>query len=194
MPNETNIIITEHNLVVMPVRKAGCSSITEACKTRIGRQHFHLRNNSFVPEWKARGALVATFARHPFDRFVSFYEHLVIRSPYKALIPFGITGGMAFEDVAELVAGVSDEDADIHFRGQVFSLSLDGEFLPNWIGTFETLYSSWADFCEHTTAPLPKDLPHRNKSDRRPWHTYYNDRTMALIRERYAADFEVFGY
>lgn len=55
---------------------------------------------------------------------------------------------------------------------------------------------------KHGTGPIParvlqalRDMPHANKRKRaKPWQEYYTPRTLALVREMYAADFQIFGY
>ena len=193
--NETNVYIPEHRLVVMPARKVACSSIKEALKAAYPRQKMQIVDNPQVAEIKAEHprTQIIGWVRHPLDRLVSFHAHLILRKGrddtgwYSALDKFGFYRDMLFPEMVRVIAGVSDDDADPHFRSQTALMCHGGDFLPTWVGRFENLIADWHEFRAMVPFPL-EDLPHKNASPRGAWAGYYDKDTERIARERFAAD------
>ncbi|MGH0031733.1 MAG: hypothetical protein ACQGVC_18245 [Myxococcota bacterium] len=57
---------------------------------------------------------------------------------------------------------------------------------------FESLADDWRRIAQQIGAN--ERLDRSNKSERGPANDYYDEKTRSLVRERYAADFEAFGY
>ena len=83
-----------------------------------------------------------------------------------------------------------------HFRPMTHWIDTELDF----IGRFESLRSDFDTLCNmfsysrmyaHNSTRF---LPHRNKSNHKPYWEYYDDETEAIIGEKYAEDIEKFGY
>ena len=128
------------------------------------------------------------FVRNPWDRTVSFYHYLLQTRQ----------GGVAeqslsFENWVRLVFA----EQDPRYR------SKKGMFLPQtaWV-TDEQGYLI-VDFVDrfehdfhHVCGQIGQDrkLPHKNKSIRGYYRSYYTDETATNIRDYFAADIERFNY
>lgn len=141
------------------------------------------------------------FLRHPWHRTWSFYADKHAKAcrerklrrwfidPY-----FGITLGMSF---GELCAWLntpcgSDAFADRHWLSQSLQVATADGRLPDFLGSYETLEADWRDVIERLGMPFT-ELPRLNA---RPAHMAPepDDGTIALVKRRYAADFELGGY
>ena len=60
------------------------------------------------------------------------------------------------------------------------------------LARFETLSDDFNAFM--SSVGVKTTLPHRNKSDHKPYRDYYNDRTLAMIEELSRDDIGAFGY
>ncbi len=69
----------------------------------------------------------------------------------------------------------------------------DGRIAVDWIGRFEYLQDDF-DTLIRKLGKNPVGLPHIKKSQRQPYHTYYDAETVQLFLEIFAADLEAFGY
>ena len=196
--NEYNVHIPEHRLVVMPIRKAACSSIKETLKEHYPRQKMRIVDNPEVAELRAAGEVdvIASWTRHPLARLVSFHEHLIRRKGrpemgwYEPLDRFGLYRDMPFAEMVECIADVADSDADPHFRSQWALLTHGDELLPTWVGRVESMVEDWGAFCGMVPRLELPDLPqHRNTSDHPPWSEYYTDPMVrGTAASRYARD------
>lgn len=143
---------------------------------------------------------VFSFVRNPFDRLVSCWSDM-IRDPQEllpALAALGFAPRMTFPDFVERVAGIPDEQADLHFRSQASMLSLDGVPVPDFVGCYESLDRDWAtvrtrvlDLAHIDLGLLPQiNVRRRDRSD---VPVRFAESGLAdLVRTRYADDFRLF--
>jgi hypothetical protein len=101
---------------------------------------------------------------------------------------------MSFEDFAMTVGEISDDRADPHFRSQWTTvMDKKNNFLPDYIGRFENLRQDFAFVSEKMGSPI-RELPHLLKTYRRNYKENYNEKTIEIVRRRYARDLEMFQY
>lgn len=62
-----------------------------------------------------------------------------------------------------------------------------------FIGKFENLQEDFNTICNKIGFPITK-LPHRNKTNHKPYWEYYTDETAELIRQKYQKDIKIFNY
>ena len=152
---------------------------------------------------EARDYFRFAFLRHPCHRAYSFHadKHaLALRSrdahrwfirPY-----YGLRLGMSFRELCEWLntpAG-SDAFADRHWLSQSRQLrSADGR-LPDFLGSWERLAADWRTIAEQVGMPF-HELPRLNvRTAGNMPEEALDDEIVALLRLRYARDFELGGY
>ncbi len=81
----------------------------------------------------------------------------------------------------------------IHFRPQLYFLSVDGRLAMDFVGRFERLEADF-ETVRRTVGLDPKRLAYVRPSRHEPYLDYYDETTRAIVGEVYAADIEAFGY
>lgn len=139
------------------------------------------------------------FVRNPFDRFVSFWSDKIQGSGMTdGIRALGFDVGMGFSETARIAAEIPDEEMDPHARSQSFLLLNEKHQLrPDVICRFERLTTDWnlvREIVKFRTEIEMVRLPHRRVSNHNHFKDYYDRETRALIRHRYALDFERLNY
>lgn len=143
---------------------------------------------------------VFTFVRNPFSRLASYYHDKVVGPSDlpTAASRDGVRKGMEFAPFMERVAIMADENVDVHLLPQASILTHDGRLVPAFVGRHERISEDWARLRRRMArfgAPDPGALPRRNQRapEGRDLAALFADPGVArLVRERYAADFELF--
>jgi hypothetical protein len=143
------------------------------------------------------------FVRDPYARLVSCYRHKILapRRRGRRLSPlFAVYGRvfslqMDFPQFVRAVAAVPDERAEKHFRSQTRFLYREGRPLVDLIGRLERFDEDWAEVCRHTRLqPIARAYNVTEVDDRFRLEDWYDTALLALVDERYAADFALLGY
>lgn len=132
--------------------------------------------------------------RNPFDRIVSAWIDKAY-PPYKdhncgdRILRFA---GLEFADFVAAIHRLDDEELDEHLLPQVCHLYYGSVPLTDRLIRLERLESEWQSLSE----PLSERLPERlNPIEREPYRSYYcRYRTIEMVEERYALDFQVLDY
>ena len=187
---EYNLVIPEFKFIFMPIYKAASSSINTVLKENYRRTWIFTRDNREVAAIIDDTWNVVTWTRHPLDRLVSAWRHLILRDDwYKPLKACGMRGYMPFAEFVERVAECPDEEADKHFRSQTAMLTYEDKLLPTHVWSFEDLATGYNEFRGMVGFDTPETLPHINKrNDGTAWQQFYDGQTYALARGRYADD------
>jgi hypothetical protein len=119
-----------------------------------------------------------TCVRNPWDRMVSYYftptqtPETWDRRKFRKIISKGVSVG----DYLRLDNGEGDPFANV-----------------DYIMRFENLTEDFLTVCR-TLAISPPALPRYNRSSREHYSKYYDDELRELVRTRFAAEIERFGY
>lgn len=112
----------------------------------------------------------------------------IIRNPYERLVSAWVDkrdhwqqylGLDDFIDLVDFVARTGDEHIDIHLRSQV-------RFLDPWPDILIPMHQATERLGE-----MGIKLGNLNRRSRHHWTRYYNDDLMAIVRKRYAEDFDL---
>lgn len=205
--HRTNICEVRPGLIFHGVPKAANTSVKVALLIAQGRGHLRPHDPSTFREMSpaeclqaiADGAFVFTFTRHPYDRFRSAWRDLIRNDRWVHVWGMRryrnqLNKSMSPECFARFVSSVPDKEADNHFRSQTALLHKAGAPLFTMAGRVETLDADWDRVqrvvSDRFNLTLPS-LPVHNATDGR---APLNRATRKLLRERYATDFETFGY
>jgi hypothetical protein len=76
-----------------------------------------------------------------------------------------------------------------------YLIDLQGNFIVDYIGRYESLREDFAAICGHVGIATPA-LPHRRRAHDRgvDWRHYYDDATAELVGAHFARDIEWLGY
>lgn len=138
------------------------------------------------------------FVRNPYDRLVSCYIEKVISgglTPYFLERLNRAEGPVTFDDFIDVVTSQRTEEMEAHYAVQylqTFQKYIDYDF----IGRFEDLQPGLEVVAERIGIDLPRYQaridPHR--TGEKPFSRYLNPAVVQKITDRYALDFDHFGY
>ena len=152
---------------------------------------------------EARAFFSFAFLRHPVSRTRSFFtdKHALARHDRDARRWFvepwhGLGPGMTFGQLCRWLDTPCGADAfaDRHWLSQWRQIATAAGRLPDFVGRYESLDADWHSVCRRLGLPATP-LPRLNASDPGLLENTDPDRACrALLRRRYARDFELGGY
>jgi len=154
---------------------------------RLGK-HSTLADIDGLPSVGAlEGYFIVTLVRNPWDRMVSYYHWLREQGfNHRAVELAKAHNFSGFLNHPETVAANGAES----YGGYV---SVGGNEAPTSFVRLEALREDIQPFEKHLGFKL--DIPHVNRSDRKPdWRGYYSEADIELVARMYAADIARFGY
>jgi len=121
--------------------------------------------------------------RDPYDRFVSIYHDAVRRF-----------GDRTFSEFVDEVADrdVLDQDM-IRWPQKGWVIDRAGRCLVDRFVDFKRMVEGSMEVLSSLGVPLIGEFPHKNKSDRRQWESYYTDGEREVVGRIYADDIEMYG-
>ena len=206
----------EMNVLFLKNRKVACSTIQyslwRAIDQASGKTTFtgvlHTHDTPFVKDVfavdtydasKLKTATVFSTVRNPYVRILSGYLNKVAKDPsvwdvfrkrYN-IKPDVTQAELPFSDFVRLVASEPDEVLDVHFCPQYMNLLLPFS-KPVFVGHLEAMDEVVA-FMDSIGAPIQEGYRNVSNSIKKV-QAYYDEETAALVREKYAKDFALFGY
>lgn len=193
-----------HRFVYFEVPKTGTTSMKGLLAQVAGAEKMPSRLGFLeYPDYRR-----FAFVRNPWDRLLSCYLDKIkknqtfesqrfTRGIPKKFLKFGdaFYAGMSFVEFVRVVSRIPDEYADGHFASQHPRLVMNNELVIDHIGRFETFWPTVREFLELIGVKGEIEVPHLNSSSRRiPYAQYYDEETIALVRERFAEDLRLFQY
>jgi hypothetical protein len=196
-------------IVYLSNPKAGCSTIKHSLKAaqadayrRSGRDFErtddpHIGDDCLRKDWlpprACRQRYVISCVRNPFTRTLSGFLDKVTHPTTPVLREFGYRRIDDFETYLHIIAKLEARDMNGHFRAQNVNLdypriAYDAIFyLENLAPLTRFLLQVCPGF------KLERNAPHARGANSK-LREYYTDRTVDLVREIFARDFELFGY
>jgi len=156
-----------------------------------GVERFEIRNRSY--KIKKHSPLAIYRAVLGSNQFQSLYKFACVRNPWDRMVSYYFTPGRkkewdanSFERVILEALSVSD-----------YLRLTEGEADPfsnvNRVLRFESLEEDFRSVCSDR-AIRSGSLPKYNRSEREHYSRYYDDRLRELVKQRFAAEIERFGY
>ena len=124
------------------------------------------------------------FVRNPWDWQVSLYHYMLMKTTHHQHAFIKSLG--SFDRYIEWRV-----KEDKHLQKE-FVTDADGELIVDFVGKIENLERDFEHVCRKTG--IKASLPHENRSQRRDYRSYYNERTKQLVYEHFREDVELFGY
>jgi hypothetical protein len=129
-------------------------------------------------------------ARNPWDRAVSMY-HFALKNDLGRL--YDIDTNMTFETFCEILNDRKDDKTFIAAHKQ--TEWMEGFYPPNVVLRFENLHQEFEMMLmEYNIMSVRKSLPHKNKTDHKPYQEYYNKNTKEIIKQMFEKDIDVLKY
>jgi hypothetical protein len=128
------------------------------------------------------------FVRNPFDWIVSRYEYIRQTPEHhrnRTVAKLDFSDFVGFEQARCLKRRMDQSH---------FLLSRSGELLVDDVFRFESLEADTQSVFERLNLQPPQALPHRHRTQRRPYQEYYSNADRIRVAELYARDLERFGY
>ena len=152
---------------------------------------------------EARTYFSFAFLRHPLERIRSFYADKHARARHdrtcygQFIRPYhGVRLGMTFGELCRWLDTPCGADAfaDRHWLSQWRQLADPYGRLPDFLGRYEHLEEDWRTLCSRLGLP-PAPLARLNEGDSGfIGQSVANAEIDALLRRRYATDYEIGGY
>lgn len=143
--------------------------------------------------------LIFTVVRNSWERIYSCYNDKVKGAKFhEPFSVYGITKDTSFSEFVEVISATDDKHSEIHFRSQWSVLTQGSRFLPNLVLRLESIEDEWdivrGYFAEkHDIALEPLTVQNR-KSKGIDYREAYDERSWALIAERYRKEIKFFGF
>ena len=177
----------------------GCGDGTEVSSFRYKCDHLLL-----TPELREEYDFVFCCVRDPFERAVSLYNYFMDncgreRRNFREELHKRMRG-TSFEEFVrdwDKIWAIAPKSYRLHFDTQARLVMIDGEVAVDFIVRCESFWKDTKRLLKQLGIKCPAKECRKNASrwDRKTLADYYVDpETVRRIRERFAIDFEMFGY
>jgi len=199
------MIINSQKFIFVHIPKTGGTSIEKLFddsfygwdeKHCLWKQHCSIHQMQSVYGIDIDNYYKFSIVRNPWDRAVSDYKWWTRpNSPF-----FHFLKNTTLEDYLlirngyEKINHLNDSTgrAD-HFYTQYSFIEIGGVCVMDCIIKFENLQQDFNIFCDQIGMPQQK-LPHTNKTNRKHYSEYYNQKTIDIVAQLYHKDIEYFDY
>lgn len=186
-PRRFNITASdEYNFVWFRVAKVGTRTIYQILREQQVPYTIKGVRIPFLPQENKKKFKFA-FVRNPWARVVSCYHDKVVN---KALRTMTKCYDKDFDFFVDFIAKKDLTRADVHIKLQTRLFPLNE---VDFVGRMENFEEDLQYVLKQIGIECPR-IPHKNVSRHKHYSTYYNERTKAIIAEKYRADIEAFGY
>jgi len=207
------LISHKHRFIFVHIYKNAGTSITSALLPFAARNKAHflmirlmgklkLRlpanlNPAFMADHSSAGQIIERIGLEKFDEYFSF---AFVRNPWDwqvSLYNFMRKNekhhqhklSMSFKNFDDYIAWRCNNE--VRFQ-KSFIFSEDNKQQVDFIGKYEELNADFANICRRLE--IQASLPTLNVSKTRPYQSYYNAKTIELVRETFAPDILAFNY
>ena len=142
-----------------------------------------IKHSPYITPEYFKNYFTFTFVRNPWDRAVSEWKWRTASNPKSAHL-----------SLEEFLNKVARKREDAHDMSQYsFIYDKNQHKLVKFIGRFEKLQEDFLHICKQIKHP-PTELPHANKTERKPYQEYYNTYSKELVGELFKEDIKIFNY
>lgn len=143
-----------------------------------------------------------SFVRNPFDRLVSWYEFSRTRHPnfynkYKDFKEWAMNGFQTTWQLHDEIFPFLEDDIMKYgnYDTPYYQLKLSNYISDDldYVGRVENIEEDMRKIGEMIGVEV-KYVPHKNKSKRKEYKTYYDDELIAKVHEIFGDDLDKFGY
>lgn len=161
------------------------------CPDLINRKHLfasELRN--YLPKQTWDSYYKFAFIRNPWERLVSWY-HMCVQNPTNEFMRYVVEIAPTFDDfIVKCTSGLARKTT---FNQTDYISDDRGNIFVDFIGRYENLSKDFKQISKKLNL-MRSELPHINPSKHKNYRKYYNKKTEAIVRERFAKDIKNFEY
>lgn len=206
------VAVREKRVVYVPIPKCGASSMVRHLRLRFekgfmeGSPDHRTCLDSILTTWSKDDPDFAGFfsfsvVRNPFNRLASLYNSYKVNGQLDRAYVFQFMRNstrwqdLSFRSFCELACACPDEFAEHHFKSQSYFLNYAPEHI-NQIFHLERLREEASDTLESLGIGLPSQKANVSNSNYIDYADSYDPSgsLRKLVRQRYALDYESFGY
>jgi Sulfotransferase family len=161
-------------------------------KEQDGIERFGLRN----PNYKVKKHSTLSEYRHALgdDRFRNLYKFTCVRNPWDRMVSYYFTPTQNPEAWdRKKFGGIISKAVPLEDYLRLDKDEQDPFANVDYIMRFENLADDFSAVCA-AIGVSPPTLPQYNRSTREHYSKYYDDELRELVRSRFAAEIERFGY
>ena len=183
------MISHQYKCIFIHQRKAGGYSIISDFGFQIREVEWHLYNDGTLSEeWKfrktiAKGYIVFTVVRNPWDRFISGWKYL---NNYRD------------KTLAEVLQEASNIKGPRDYKHLVrpqldILMNEKGIFVPDYVLRFENLQEDYNKL-SHIIGKKESTLPRLNETSHEHYTAYFDSKTKKTFEALFKKDIDFFGY
>ncbi len=182
------VLDTESKFMFFGIRKAGLHSVYRyLLKYRsITRRDCRILWDHRITITDIDEIFKFTIIRNPWDRVVSAFHALQqARRPR-------IDKGINFRHFIKTTFKDKGISCDPHFEFQHPKFYFNGNIFVDYVARMENIKEDWRKIA--SIINCPDTLPHKYKSNRGPYRSYYDDECKEIVQNIYQKDIDLFEY
>lgn len=189
--------------IFIHIPKTAGSTISDVIYSNMRHGHNHYRALDYYSESKDKfmNYFKFSFVRHPVDRFISAYKHLISLPPWVSektkmfsnnyVKPFSNN----IDDFVKYFLDSSTVQHWVHFQSQSYFLIINKEISVNFLGKFENLNQDIMHLARLINLDKINEIPKINKSNIIADHNYHiSNNNINRLVYHYYDDFINFDY
>jgi phosphorylcholine metabolism protein LicD len=154
-----------------------------------------------IINWKNfREKYLVELEKYMDEEFEKIFKFTIIRNPYSRIVSAffylkgeGILGqGESFQEFVKTDLLKEGLKINLHFHSQFLSAFYNGTQFVNYIARLENIDEDWKYIASKINCS--SKLPHKNKTNHKPYQEYYDEETKEIVTELYKEDINLFGY
>jgi Sulfotransferase family len=183
---------TAGNSIQSALREYSEDQLVALRKEQDGIERFGLRNPKY--KIKKHSTLVEYRDALGNDQFGNLYKFTCVRNPWDRMVSYYFTPTQTVETWdRKKFRGIISKASSVADYLRLNKVDEDPFGNVDYIMRFENLADDFRTVCG-TLGISPATLPQYNRSNREHYSNYYDDELRELVRKRFAAEIERFGY
>ncbi len=208
--NSIPTILPEHKLIFIHIPKTGGSSVANALENLntqdakalsqpLGilqpNRHLKAKEVKYLLGDKIWNEFFSfAFVRNPWDLMVSQYHWWLQKAGQYPSCRKDVEKIKRMGNFTNFLNSKYGQKMFHDTTGNMFDwIAEDDRIIVDFVGKFENLQDGLNEVCQRLNLE-PIQLPHTNKTKRKPYQDYYNDETKQLVAHRFRKTIEMFGY
>lgn len=158
--------------------------------------YFNCRENA---QSRVHISAIKHHAANP-EKFQKSFKFTLVRNTYEQLVSMW----KYFTNLYDNLYGESFYDFIMSDKPGLFSLREQSKQLPyitinkdiavNYIGSVNNIKEAFFDICKKVNIPFTNKIPHSNRTDKKDYRSFYNDKLIEKVCDVFMEDINYFGF